>query len=107
MVIDTIIELLTLGRADGHGRFREINARLRELTYEAEEEACFFCECADARCAGAVWMTGGEFDALVNNLGCFAVMHGHVDDEFDSVVGRNSRYVLVLPSLNEADERGA
>ncbi len=43
-------------------------------------------------------MTGGEFDALVNNLGCFAVMHGHVDDEFDSVVGRNSRYVLVLPS---------
>ena len=52
-------------------------------------------------------MTGRDFDALVNNPGCFAVIHGHVDDELDSVVGRNDQYVLVRPSLSEADERGA
>jgi hypothetical protein len=106
-VIDRIIKLLTLGRTGGHGRFREINARLRELTYEAEEKACFFCECADARCAGALWMTGREFDALVDNPGCYAVMHEHVDDELDSVVGRNDRYVLVLALRQQGRETGS
>jgi hypothetical protein len=109
MVIDTLIKRLTLGRAGGHVRFREINARLRELTYDADEEACFFCECVDARCAGAIWMTGCEFDAVVSNPGCYAVLDGHVDDDFDSVVGRNDRYVLVQDAgvLKPRAARGA
>lgn len=58
---------------------REVNEIMRAglRVREDSELIAFFCECRDARCYQAVWLTGLAYDKARADPGWFALVAGH------------------------------
>lgn len=58
---------------------REVNEIMRDgLRARGDPEPiAFFCECRDARCYQAVWLTGPAYDEARADPGWFALVAGH------------------------------
>jgi hypothetical protein len=79
---------------------REINERIDELASIAWHPD-FLCECADPRCLETLEVSAGEYEAIGSSPVRFPIKPGHDYPEFERVVERNERY-LVVEKFGEA-----
>jgi len=84
--------------AKNEASFRLINERLqdglRRLPHPPELIP-FVCECGSRRCTGAVELSLEEYEAVRAHPDRFAVLPDHVFPEYENVVERHERYVVV------------
>lgn len=85
--------------AKNEALFREVNARIRELSERWELETpdlvAFVCECSRARCSDPVELTLDEYEQVRASPRHFFVVPGHEDAKADRVIGHHDRYVVV------------
>jgi hypothetical protein len=78
--------------------FRSVNEKIESLNERfgvASERAEFVCECADELCTERVTLTLGEYEGVRRVPTHFVVIHGHVNHQFEKVVGSVDGYVVV------------
>jgi hypothetical protein len=84
--------------AENESRFRSVNERLHaaEAT-EAEpgELLDFVCECGEAKCTERIELTESEYCRVRADGATFALMIGHERPDFEEIVERNDRFVVV------------
>ncbi len=59
---------------------REVNELMRASLRLRDERIAFFCECADASCYQAVWLTCAEYDEARADPEWLALVGGHQPD---------------------------
>ena len=88
-----------LRAARNQSLYREVNEKIEMLNQAfgdaLDAGSTWVCECADTTCAQALEMTLGEYEQLRTHPNRFAVVHGHVLEEVEHVVGENDRYQVV------------
>jgi len=91
--------------AFNEGVAREINEAIERGHWPGEEDAgaTFRCECAHADCNVMIELTPREYECVRENGRRFAVTPGHELPEFETIVARNDRYVVV-EKVDEAGE---
>ena len=78
--------------------FRQVNERLQEIAntfQDTTNTAVFACECAALGCVEQIDMSMDEYETLRNDPNRFAVRHGHVLHDVETVVSENERFVVV------------
>jgi hypothetical protein len=92
--------------AKNEALFREVNARIRELSerweLDAPELISFVCECSQAGCSEPVELTLQEYEQVRTDPAHFFVVPGHEDGRVDDVVARHERYWVVAKKPAEA-----
>jgi hypothetical protein len=74
---------------------REVNQRMRELLWVADDVACDFgCECVRPSCTAAVVMSTARYDAVRAHGARFIVRRGHEEAD-DDVVDSGRGWVVV------------
>jgi hypothetical protein len=85
--------------AKNEALFREVNARIRELSarWELGEPDCvaFVCECSRVGCSDPVELTLAEYEDVRAHSRHFFVAPGHEDGSVDGIVARHERYNVV------------
>ena len=91
--------------AFNEGVAREINEAIKRGQWPGEEDsrATFRCECARADCNVLIELTPREYQEVRTDGRRFAVVPGHEMPDFESVVVRKDRYVVV-EKLDEAGD---
>jgi hypothetical protein len=87
--------------AENESRFRAVNERLQDA--EDAEDAPggenellgFVCECGDADCTDRIELTRSEYARTRADGATFALVPGHEKSDFEEVVMRTDRFVLV------------
>lgn len=91
--------------AKNEAMFREVNARIRELSERWElgtpDLVSFVCECSRVGCSDPVELTLAEYEEVRSNPSHFFVVPGHEDAAADGVVARFDRYVVVEKGPDE------
>lgn len=95
--------------AKNEALFREVNARIRELSERWElgtpDLVAFVCECSRSGCSEPVELTLDEYEQVRSSSSHFFVVPGHEDERTDTVVDRFERYVVIekpVPGLAHA-----
>jgi hypothetical protein len=86
--------------AKNEALFREVNARIRELSDRWElsppDLIAFVCECSRAGCSEAIELTVEEYESVRGDPTHFFVVPGHEDGRVDDgIVRRQERYTVV------------
>jgi hypothetical protein len=81
--------------AANEGLFRDVNARIVELTDKWGGSFDLVCECANPECMQPIGLTLSEYEQLRQNPHRFAVLPGHVIPDIEDVIARNDRYFVV------------
>jgi hypothetical protein len=94
--------------AKNEALFREVNARIRELSDRWELAApdliAFVCECSRAGCSDAVELTLDEYERIRTEPAQFLIVSGHLwNPELEQEVKRTDRFV-VLEKRGPAEE---
>ena len=93
--------------AKNEALFREVNARIRELSERWELDppdlVAFVCECSQAGCSDPVELTLVEYEQVRENPLHFFVVPGHEDGRVDVVVSRHDRYVVVTKNPEDLE----
>ena len=91
--------------AKNEALFREVNARIRELSERWElrssDLASFVCECSRPGCSDPVELTLDDYGRVRSHPARFFLVPGHEDRRVDGVVERHERYVVVEKRLDE------
>lgn len=80
---------------DSSGLCRSVNDRIREVEGMRFGEYEFVCECEDDACTQVMRMRAGEFEDVRAKPRQFAVLPGHEQPLFETVLYRTDRYALV------------
>ena len=84
--------------AENESRFRSVNERLHAAEV-AEADPCellaFVCECDEVACSERIELTGSEYRRVRADGATFALMAGHEKPDYEEVVERNDRFVVV------------
>ena len=85
--------------AKNEALFREVNARIRELSERWElgepDLVAFVCECSRVGCSNPVQLTLSEYEEVRSHRRQFFVVPGHENGQIDGVVARRDRYIVV------------
>lgn len=75
---------------------REVNDRIAELSgWNETGFSLFVCECSDPGCAEPLEISAAEYEQIRADNSRFVVLPGHEQPEFERVVNRNGRFVVV------------
>lgn len=76
--------------------FREVNERIAEVTgvWNWEEPQGYLCECTDAGCTEAVWLTREQYESIRAARSRFVTAPGH-ERGVARVVERHADFVVV------------
>jgi hypothetical protein len=74
---------------------RSVNERIRELEGMRIAEYDFICECEDDACTQVMRMRAPEYEDARSDPRRFAVLPGHEQPPFETVLRRTDRYALV------------
>jgi hypothetical protein len=105
----TIIAVTWPGESDGRiddrdrrvirneALFREVNERIEEVSAEASGSKFtnFVCECGEDACLELIELTLQEYEEVRSVSDHFAMKPGHEHPDFERIVHRGDRYVVV------------
>lgn len=85
--------------------FRRVNERIEELREGVPESELtdFLCECGEAACIERIELTHSEYEAVRSVPDHFALKPGHEHPDFERIVVRRDRYV-VIDKVGQAEE---
>ena len=77
--------------------FREVNERIEDVSAEASpsEFIDFVCECGEEVCIETVQLSREEYEQLRSVSDHFALKPGHQHPDFERVIDRCDRYIVV------------
>jgi hypothetical protein len=84
--------------AENESRFRAVNERLRVAEgadADSPELFSFVCECGREDCSEPIELTGAEYSRARVDGSTFALLPGHERPEWEEVIQRNARFVVV------------
>jgi hypothetical protein len=83
--------------------FRQVNKKVAKFGEGEVEFMELICECSDVGCHERISMSSEEFIDVRRDPTHFAVHSNHVNKEFEHVVARTDRYVVVEKVGEAAD----
>ena len=85
--------------------FRQVNERIEEISVDASgsEFMEFVCECGEDTCLELVELTLEEYEDVRSVSDHFAMKPGHEHPDFERVIGRGDRHVVV-EKIGQADD---
>lgn len=81
--------------------FREVNERLGEVEDDEGLKKDYLCECGNLDCIETISMTDDEYERVRAKPATFAVTHGHVLGDVESVVEETERFCVVEKDAEE------
>jgi hypothetical protein len=90
--------------ATNQALFREVNEQIEQLAtgVDVAERGSYICECGNTRCAEAMELTRGEYEAVRGHANRFAVLPNHVNLAAETVVEQYGRFSVVETLAGEA-----
>lgn len=73
--------------------FREVNERIAEISRSGLIE--FLCECGEETCLESIGLTCEEYEEVRSVSDRFVMKPGHEHLDFERVIDRHDRYVVV------------
>jgi hypothetical protein len=85
--------------------FREVNERIEDISKEASppELIDFVCECGEEVCIDTVQLSREEYEEVRAVSDHFAIKPGHEHPDFERVIERHDRYVII-DKVGQADD---
>jgi hypothetical protein len=86
--------------------FREVNERIEAVNraIDGTGEADFICECGDDTCTRPISLTLAEYEEVRSNPTHFAVAHGHVEIDVESLIAHFAGYSVVEKGDGAAEQ---
>lgn len=77
--------------------FREVNDRIRDVRFTADEHGFFeaLCECGSSACTASVSIRVGDYEEVRAHARRFVVVSGHTDPAIEDIVSDNGRFAVV------------
>jgi hypothetical protein len=85
--------------------FREVNERIEDVNAEVSRSDLieFLCECGEETCLDPVELTREEYEGVRSVSDHFAMRPGHEHPDFERVIDRRDRYV-VIEKVGQAED---
>jgi hypothetical protein len=85
--------------------FREVNERIEDVSAEVSgsELIDFVCECGEEACIETIRLSRDEYEEVRTVSDHFAIKPGHEHPDFERVIDRRDRY-LIIDKVGQAED---